>query len=66
MIKTKLYMKRYIKPITKVVRIPMEAELLAGSVPHLNGKSDQSGNPNDARSKSNEWNADADTLSFGF
>ncbi len=59
-------MKRYIKPITKVVRIPMEAELLAGSVPHLNGKLDQSGNPNTARSKSNDWNADADTLSLGF
>lgn len=65
MIKTKLYMKRYIKPITKVVRIPMEAELLAGSV-QITGKSNQSGNPNDARSKSNEWNADADTLSLGF
>lgn len=65
MIKTKLHMKRYIKPITKVVRIPMEAELLAGS-PHLTGNSNQSGNPNDARSKSNEWNADADTLSLGF
>lgn len=58
-------MKRYIKPITKVVRIPMEAELLAGS-PHLTGNSDQSGNPNDARSKSNDWDADADTLSLGF
>jgi len=58
-------MKRYIKPITKVVRIPMEAELLAGSA-HLTGKSYQSGNPNDARSKSNDWNADADTLSLGF
>lgn len=65
MIKTKLYMKRYIKPITKVVRIPMEAELLAGSA-HLTGNSDQPGNPNDARSKSNDWNADADTLSLGF
>ena len=64
MIKTKLYMKRYIKPITKVVRIPMEAELLAGSAPRLKGNSDQSGNPNDARSKSNDWNAD--TLSLGF
>lgn len=59
-------MKRYIKPITKVVRIPMEAELLAGSALQLNGNSYQSGNPNDARSKSNEWNADADTLSLGF
>ena len=58
-------MKRYIKPITKVVRLPMEAELLAGS-PHLTGNSNQSGNPNDARSKSNDWNADADTLSLGF
>ena len=57
-------MKRYIKPITKVVRIPMEAELLAGSV-QINGKN-QSGNPNNARSKSNDWNADADTLSLGF
>jgi len=66
MIKTKLHMKRYIKPITKVVRIPMEAELLAGSVPRLTGNSHQSGNPNDARSKSNEWNADAETLSLGF
>ena len=65
MIKTKLYMKRYIKPITKVVRIPMEAELLAGSDPHFI-VTDQSGNPNDARSKSNDWNADADTLSLGF
>ena len=65
MIKTKLYMKRYIKPITKVVRIPMEAELLAGSS-HLTGNSGQSGNPNDARSKSNEWNDDADTLFLGF
>ena len=59
-------MKRYIKPITNVMRTPMEAELLAGSVPHLNGKSGQSGNPNTARSKSNDWNADADTLSLGF
>ncbi len=58
-------MKRYIKPITKVVRLPMEAELLAGS-PHLTGNFHQSGNPNDARSKSNDWNADADTLSLGF
>ena len=58
-------MKRYIKPITKVVRLPMEAELLAGS-PHLTGNSNQSANPNDARSKSNDWNADADTLSLGF
>lgn len=58
-------MKRYIKPIIKVVRIPMEAELLAGSV-QIKGKSNQSGNPNDARSKSNDWDADADTLSLGF
>ena len=58
-------MKRYIKPITKVVRIPMEAELLAGSA-HLTGNSYQTGNPKDARSKSNDWNADADTLSLGF
>ncbi len=58
-------MKRYIKPITKVVRTPMEAELLAGSDPHFVVR-DQSGNPNTARSKSNEWNADADTLSSGF
>ena len=65
MIKTKLYMKRYIKPITKVVRIPMEAELLAGSAPQLN-RSGQSGDPHTARSKSNDWNADADTLSLGF
>ena len=65
MIKTKLYMKRYIKPITKVMRTPMEAELLAGSA-HLTGNPYQSGNPNDARSKSNDWNADADTLSLGF
>ena len=65
MIKTKLYMKRYIKPITKVVRIPLKAELLAGSS-HLTGNSGQSGNPNDARSKSNDWNADSDTLSLGF
>lgn len=59
-------MKRYIKPITKVMRIPLEAELLAGSVPTLKGTTDQSGNPKDARSKSNDWNADADTLSLGF
>ena len=59
-------MKRYIKPITKVVRIPMEAELLASSGPQLHGNSDQPGNPNDARSKFNEWNADDDTLSLGF
>lgn len=66
MIKTKLYMKRYIKPIIKVMRIPMEAELLAGSDPRLNGKLDQSGDPHTARSKSNDWNADTDTLSLGF
>lgn len=65
MIKTKLYMKRYIKPITKVVRIPIEAELLDGSA-QIKGKSNQSGDPHTARSKSNDWNADADTLSLGF
>ena len=59
-------MKRYTKPITKFVIIPLEAELLAGSAPQLNGNSDQSGDPHTARSKSNEWNADADTLSLGF
>ena len=60
-------MKRYIKPITKVMRIPLEAELLAGSDLHLNGKSDQSGNPNDARGKSTDWlEEDADTLSLWY